>query len=157
MTATRNHISTQPARVLRSMLALAVLALLAATSPALAGGRNPNPGIPPVHSSAFGKTLAEWSAVWWKVGIDTPLDGSPFVGGGIFPLSKSVSGLVAPIGNGTFEFTLPVGKKLFVAGITFECSSLEPPESGFHGDTEAEQADVRNVLRRSHPGHVHRS
>ena len=133
----------QPACVLRFTLALAVLALLAVTSPALAAGRNPNPGIPPVHSSAFGKTFAEWSAVWWKVGIETPLDGSPFVDGGIFPLSGSVSGLAAPIGigNGPFEFTLPVGKKLFVAGITLECSSLESPESGFHGDTEAEQAE----------------
>ena len=73
--------------------------------------------------------------------FETPLDGSPFVAGGIFPLSGSVSGLAAPIGNGTFAFTLPAGKALFVAGITFECSSLEPPESGFHGDTEAEQAE----------------
>jgi len=140
MNAIRNHICTQPASILRSTLALAVLALLAVAPPALAAGRNPNPGIPPVHSSAFGKTLAEWSAVWWKVGIETPVDGSPFVVGGIFPISASVSGLVAAIGSGEFEFTLPAGKALFVAGITFECSSLEPPDTGFHGDTEAEQA-----------------
>ena len=63
------------------------------------------------------------------------------MGGGIFPLSGSVLGLAAPIGNGTFEFTLPAGKALLVAGITFECSTLEPPESGFHGDTEAEQVE----------------
>ena len=99
MNAIRNHIRTQP--TFRSTLALAVLALLAVIPPALAAGRNPNPGIPPVHSSAFGKTFAEWSAVWWKVGIETPLDGSPFVDGGIFPLSRSVMGLAAPLGNGT--------------------------------------------------------
>ena len=125
MNAIRNHIRVQLACVLRSTLAWAMLALLAVTSPALAAEQNPNPGIPPVHSSAFGKTLAEWSAVWWKVGIETPLDGSPFVAGGIFPLSKSVSGLAAPIGNGTFEFTLPVGQKLFVAGTTFRNGGTE--------------------------------
>jgi hypothetical protein len=41
MNAIRNHICTQPASVRRSTLALAVLALLAVTSPALAVGRNP--------------------------------------------------------------------------------------------------------------------
>jgi len=30
---------------------------------------------------------------------------------------------------------------LFVPALTVECSSLEPPESGFHGDTEEEQAE----------------
>src|SRR5262245_16672589 len=139
MKNTRNHIRAQFACALRSMLTLAVLALLAATPPALAGP-NVNPGLPPIHSAAFSQTLAEWSATWWKVGIETPLAGSPFLQGGVFQLSGSVYGLAAPIGNGTFEFTLPVGKKLVVAGITFECSSLEPPDTGFHGDTEAEQA-----------------
>ena len=141
MNAIRHHIHRVPTYVLRSTLALAVLALVAVTPPALAGGR---PGTPP-QSSAFGKTLAEWSAIWWKVGIETPfVPGSPFFDGGIFPLSGSVMGLAAPIGSGTFEFTLPVGKALVVAGITFECSSLEPPPSGFpggfHGDTATEQA-----------------
>jgi hypothetical protein len=32
-------------------------------------------------------------------------------------------------------------KALFLPAITIECSSLEPPESGFHGDTEEEQAE----------------
>ena len=141
MNAIRSRIRMQLSCVLGSALALAVLALLAITPLALAAGPNPNPRIPPVHSSAFGKTLAEWSAVWWKVGIETPVAGSPFLEGGIFPLSGSVFGLAAPIGSDSFEFTLPAGKKLLVAGITFECSSLEPPETGFHGDTEAEQAE----------------
>src|SRR5262245_4831506 len=119
MNAMRNHICPFPASVLKSTLALAMLALLAVKPPAIAAGRNPNPGVPPVHSSAFGKTLAEWSATWWKVGIETPVSDSPFVDGGIFPLSGSVMGLAAPIGSGEFAFTLPVGKALVVAGITF--------------------------------------
>jgi hypothetical protein len=125
---------------LKYALAAAVLALLAATLPAPAAGRNPNPGILPVGSSAFGKTLAEWSAEWWKLGIEDPVAGNPFVEGGVFPLSKNVWGLAAPLGSATFYLDLPAGKALFVAGITSECSSLEPPDSGFHGDTEEEQA-----------------
>src|SRR5262245_16171447 len=137
MNAIRSHIRMQRASVRTSMLVAAVLALLTATSPALAG-RNPNPGILPVGSSAFGKTFGEWSAVWWKFGLETPVAGNPFAEGGAFPLSKSVWGLAAPLSSETFNVTLPVGKALFVALITLECSSLEPPP--FLGDTEEEQA-----------------
>jgi hypothetical protein len=129
------------ALALKSALAAAVLVLLASTLPAPAAGRNPNPGILPVGSTAFGKTLAQWSAEWWKLGIEQPVDGNPFAEGGVFPLSKSVWGLAAPLGNATFELTLPAGKALFVPAFSSECSSLEPPESGFHGDTEEEQAE----------------
>ena len=47
MKAIRNHIRVQLACVLRSMLALAVPAVLAVTPPVLAAGHNANPGIPP--------------------------------------------------------------------------------------------------------------
>ena len=140
MKAIRSHIRTPRLGVRTCSLIAAVLALLTATSPALAL-RNPNPRILPVGSSAFGKTLGEWSAVWWKFGIETPVLGNPFAEGGAFPLSGSVWGLAAPLGDATFELTLPVGKALVVALITLECSSLEPPESEFHGDTEEEQAE----------------
>jgi hypothetical protein len=36
---------------------------------------------------------------------------------------------------------MPHNKALFIALLNAECSSVEPPESGFHGDTEAEQRD----------------
>jgi len=129
------------AHALKSSLATAALAVLVAISPALAAGRNPNPGILPVGSSAFGKTLAEWSAAWWKLGIEHPVAGNPFIEGGAIALSRSVWGLAAPLGGATFAVTVPKGKALFLPAITNECSSLEPPESGFHGDTEAEQAE----------------
>jgi hypothetical protein len=129
------------ALTLKSALAAAVLALLAAIFPAPAAGGNPNPGILPLGSSAFGKTLAEWSAEWWQLGIEHPVAGNPFAEGGVLPLSKKVWGLAAPLGNATFELTLPAGKALFVPAFSSECSSLEPPESGFHGDTEEEQAE----------------
>lgn len=126
---------------LKTTLAAAILALLVATSPGQAAGRNPNPGILPVGSSAFGKTLAEWSGEWWKLGIEHPVDGNPFAVGGSFPISGSVWAIAAPLGGATFEATIPAGKALFLPAITIECSSLEPEESGFHGDTEEEQAE----------------
>lgn len=44
------------------------------------------------------------------------------------------------VGRRTFSVTVPSGKALFLPLISIECSSLEPPDSGFHGDTAAEQA-----------------
>src|SRR5262245_35862131 len=129
------------ASALKPLWATAFLALLVATSSLQAAGRNPNPGVLPVGSAAYGRTLGEWSGVWWKLGIEHPVAGNPFLEGGVFELSKSVWSLAAPLGSGTFEVTIPAGKALFLPAITIECSSLEPPESGFHGDTEEEQAE----------------
>jgi hypothetical protein len=130
------------ALALTSTLATVALALLMATSPAQACGRNPNPGVLPVGSTPHGRTYAEWSAEWWKLGMEHPVDDNPLAEGGCFELSRSVWGLAAPLGLGVqHECTVPAGATLFVPTITVECSSLEPPESGFHGDTEAEQAE----------------
>jgi hypothetical protein len=129
------------ALALKSAVAAAVLAVLMATAPAHSAGRNPNPGVLTVGSSAFGNTLAEWSAEWWKRGIEHPVEGSPFVTGGCFELSGNVIAFAAPLSTATLSCTVPAGKALFVAGLTIECSSLEPEDSGFHGDTEEEQAE----------------
>src|SRR5262245_36809887 len=133
---TRNTNQTLSALALKP--AVAALALLMATLTAPAAGRNPNPGILPVGSASYGKTLGEWSGVWWTLGIEHPVAGNPFIEGGAFELSKSVWSLAAPLGSGTFEVTIPAGKALFLPAITIECSNLEPPP--FHGDTEEEQA-----------------
>jgi hypothetical protein len=69
------------------------------------------------------------------------VEGNPFAAGGCFELSKHVWALAAPLGTATIDCTIPLGRLLFVAGLTIECSSLEPLESGFHGDTEEEQAE----------------
>jgi hypothetical protein len=37
--------------------------LLVATSSALAAGRNPNPGVLPVNSHAYGKSYGDWGVV----------------------------------------------------------------------------------------------
>jgi hypothetical protein len=123
-----------------SALALLVLVLSGVGSSATAT-RNLNPGIVPAEARPYGKTLGEWSAIWWNVGIEHPVEGNPFFEGGAFELSSTVWGIAAPLGEGTFSTTVPAGKALFLPLVTIECSSLEPEESGFHGDTEAEQAE----------------
>ena len=125
----------------KSALAAAVLAVLAATAPAQAAGRNPNPGILAPGSKPYGHSYGEWSAELWKQAIEHAVDGNPFVTGGCFELSGPVWALAAPLATATYSCTIPAGKALFVPSLTIECSSLEPPDSGFHGDTEAEQAE----------------
>ena len=138
---TQKHKKARGAWALSPLLAAAVMALLMAAPSALAAGRNLNPGVLPINSSAYGQTYAEWSALWWKFGLEHPVEGNPFVEGGAFELSHSVWALAAPLSDATFPATVPAGKALFVAGITIECSSLEPPETGFHGGTAEEQAE----------------
>ena len=48
--------------ILATTVCAAALGLVA---PSLADG-NPNPGVLPIDSHAFGKTYAEWAAAWWQ-------------------------------------------------------------------------------------------
>ena len=139
MKAIQNDIRTQCTSKLA--LAAAVLALLLATGGSDAAGRNSNPGVLPPHSNAHGLSYGEWSAELWQQAIEAPVAGNPFVTGACYELLGSVWALAAPIATNTYSCTIPPGKSLFVPGLTVECSSLEPPDSGFHGDTEAEQAE----------------
>src|SRR5262245_7135801 len=41
------------------------------------GGSAGRPRILPAHSSAYGKTLAEWTAAWWRWAISIPTDAHP--------------------------------------------------------------------------------
>ena len=123
------------------LVAALTAALLLAATFATAAASDPNPGVLPINSKPYGRTHAEWSAAWWRFGIEHPVAGNPFVEGGAFAISGSVWGIAAPLGNpATFTATVPVGKALFLPATTIECSSLEPADSGFHGDTAEEQA-----------------
>jgi hypothetical protein len=138
MIATQNNIRTQC--TLRLVPAALVLVLLLATGGSDAAGRNSNPGVLPPNSIPHGHSYGEWSAALWQQAIDAPVAGNPFVTGQCYELRGSVWALAAPIATNTYSCTVPLGKTLFVPGLTVECSSLEPPDSGFHGDTEVEQA-----------------
>jgi hypothetical protein len=96
----------------------------------------------PPDGTVQGKGYAEWSGRFWKWALEYPLDeGHPFKGEAEF--SHRQQGRVwywgAPDGLAEFDVALPQGKWLFLSLRDVECSSLEPPESGFHGDSEAEQ------------------
>lgn len=75
------HVSIRSRAVAKAManpigLAL-LLALLSATGPALAAGRNPNPGIAPANSNPSGHSYGEWGAVWWRWAYSIPFDENP--------------------------------------------------------------------------------
>jgi hypothetical protein len=111
----------------------------------------------PPDGTVQGKGYKEWSGRFWQWALEYPLDeGHPFLGESEF--SHRQRGDVwywgAPDGPAAFDVALPEGTWLFLTTRDVECSSLEPPESGFHGDSEAEQRDcakfwadhIRNVF-----------
>jgi len=129
---------------------LMALLLIAACSSAFAGpqpakkpvGNLGNPGVAPPQSMPYGKSYSEWSMAWWVYAITTPLDISPFgygtdgtVGqsGHVWFLGGTFTGV-----NTTREITIPSGVALFFPVMDVECSTIETPESGFHGDNEGE-------------------
>ena len=131
------------AYALKPLSIVAALALLAMALPHQAGAAN-TPRVLPLNSSAYGKTYAEWSAEWNKWVLALPVENHPFTDSPNIDFSAGQSGqvwfLAATFGTTERSLTLPQGTALFVALLNTECSSLETEESGFHGDTEAEQA-----------------
>ncbi len=100
------------------------------------------PGVFPPQSNPYGKSYAEWSAESARFSMELPLAGHPALDTNPnFDASYGQSGKVWFLGGpfGTIErwSNIPVGTALFFVLANTECSSLEPPESGFHGDTEA--------------------
>src|SRR5262245_50607162 len=138
----RNNMNTSNqtlrALELRPALAAAALALLIATSPAQAAGRNPNPGVIPPDSTYRGLTYGEWGALWWQTIFAVPIVNGdhPFFSGGAFGEDKGVVFLAAIGGGAIIDETIPAGASLFFPVINAECSVLEPDP--FHGDNEAE-------------------
>lgn len=133
---------------------LSAVLLIATTAVTFAGkgnemkavGNMGNPGVAPPQSMPYGKSYSEWSMAWWVYAITTPLDVSPFGYGTDGTLGQS--GPVWFLG-GTFtapwapeihyrNVTVPPGTALFFPIWDAECSTIETPESGFHGNNEAE-------------------
>ena len=118
----------------------AALVLLVAASAAWSGQ---DPRILPPESLPYGKTYAEWSAEFWKWGLEYPVAGHPFLDDPSFDFSARQSGQVwfwaAPDGPLERIVTMPEGKAIFLTLRDVECSSLEAPP--FFGATEQEQRD----------------
>ena len=133
-------------RGLASAVLAAVMAVGPATNSSAGGVGNPgNPGIRPPTSKPYGKSYPEWVAAFWQWLMEYPLPGNPALEqDNPFDLSVRQSGQVwfwAAPDLGERSVALPAGKALFLTLRDVECSSLEPLDSGFHGDTAAEQAD----------------
>lgn len=125
-----------------ALLVTAVLSL-GAVSSAWSGQGN---AIVSPNESYRGKDYSEWSARWWQWNLELPLAGHPAVDSPDFDVRSGQRGSVWFLGGpfGTLErsVTIPASKALFFPLFNAEASSLEAPDSGFHGDTEAEQREV---------------
>ena len=128
------------------LLAAAVLSLGAVSSTWAGGnGKKANPGILPPQSHPYGKSYSEWSAKWWQWFLEHPMAGHPAdpdPNSG-YDVRSGQSGKVWFLASAWPEpaIEIPAGTALFIPLQNAECSSLEPPETGFHGDTEEEQAE----------------
>lgn len=133
-----------------ALLATTILSLGAA-SPVYAGD------VVPPDAEYHGKTYEEWSAKWFEFVMEFPVEdkhGNPLPHPSIddpnFDVRDRQSGNVWFI-SGAFvgedglpierTCTIPHGKALFIGLLSVECSSLEPEDTGFHGDTETEQRE----------------
>jgi hypothetical protein len=107
-------------RVLVVCSGVVALVLTAPTRGARASNANPNPGVLPPNSTAFGKSYGAWSAAWWQYVGSQPASSSPLVnttgaGCGVGQ-SGPVFFLVGTNGGGAAtrdQCTVPPGKALF--------------------------------------------
>jgi hypothetical protein len=103
-----------------------------------AGAGNPNPGVAPINSSAYGHSYGGWSAEWWKWFLSIPTPDHPGIGGDCgVAQSGPVFFLAADFtGSEGVPCTIPAGGAVLFAPANVECSTVEPPP--FHGDNEEE-------------------
>ncbi len=125
-----------PGRVLASMLACAVIALIGVGAFAAAPA---TPRVFPVNSHPYGKTYGEWTVAYWQWAMSIPYDSNPwanddtgeFAGEG---QSGQVWFLGGTLGNSAERtFDMPAGKGIFmpiqqwIFGATvFDCEPSVP-------------------------------
>lgn len=100
----------------QSATAVVLFSLVLAASSADAG--NPNPGVLPPHSNAFGKTYGEWAGEWWNWGLQFPSATNPIMDTtgefGHLGQEGPVWFLAGNFGGTTQrQLTVPTGKALF--------------------------------------------
>jgi hypothetical protein len=98
------------------MWCLVVVVLTAACPRVFA--ENPNPGVLPIGSSAFGKSYGEWGAAWWSWAIGIPAASNPILDedGSFADIDQSgkVWFLAGNFGGLTERtVTIPKGKAIF--------------------------------------------
>jgi hypothetical protein len=136
-------------------LSVVVLTTATATTAFAQAGRNPNPGVLPPNSTAFGKTYAEWSAEHWKWTYSLPADHHPLTDtadcstgqsgkvwflGGTFAPTPLGPGLVVGVAHRNCR--IPSGIALFFPILDVEASILEG-----NGTNEAELRTAAAALQ----------
>jgi len=107
---------------------------------------NPNPGVAPVNSDAFGKSYGQWAGQFWSWAFSNPTSANPlfdnapvsagqsgkvwFIGGTFTPTDEGNGEVV---GRVTRDASIPAGTALFVPLVNGEASDLEG-----NGTNEAE-------------------
>ena len=133
------------AKVIPTLLVAAAFAF--SSSPAQARPEKAGKVVQP-DEAYRGKTYSQWSASWWQWNLGLPVAGHPSSDSPDFDVTDGQQGnvwfLAGPFDTHERFITIPSGTALFIGTLTVECSSLETPESGFHGDTEAEQRECAN-------------
>ena len=132
---------SQRAAVSRGAWAIAA-ALLLLSSAAQGAAGPPVTTVYPPESSPYGKTLGEWSGLWWAWAFGIPAGVNPILDPTGANCDENQSGPVWFLAGAfssdplTRSCTVPLGKAVFFPIINIECSTVEPPP--FHGDTPAE-------------------
>src|SRR5262245_30922229 len=120
------------------MLATILVALLL-LSAATAEAANPNPGVLPPHSEAFGKTYAEWSVRWWRWLLSQPFDSNPTIDTSGTDCANGQSGPVwflagSPVKSAiTRACDVPAGKAVLFPIINYE-NDFPCPDPNFKPD-----------------------
>jgi hypothetical protein len=123
------------------MSCLALLSFMFAQPQAAYASGNPNPGVLPPNSHAFGKTYGEWSAAWWQYVFSIPLPDNPLFddtgakcgvgqsGQVFFLVGKFLSGSSTSVSATRDKCTVPAGTPLFFPILNSECDNVggEPP------------------------------
>jgi hypothetical protein len=124
------------------LVVLAAAFSLGASSVAPSAVAAEKPHVFPPQAHAFGASLGEWQARWFKWFIEIPAPSNPLFDetGALCGVNQSgpvwFTAPVARSGTTTRACTIPTGKGLFVLGVGNECSNVEPPP--FFGATDAE-------------------
>ncbi len=98
----------------------------------------PNAGFLPPTAMIQGKSLAEWSALSWKMLYEIPIPQSPFLNNAPNCVSRAYGNVLVMNGNwgAPINCTVPAGMFIMFSGMGSACSNREPEPT--YGSDEAE-------------------
>lgn len=129
---------------------LSIIALIVGImvlAPLVAAAGNPNPGVLPLNSNAYGKTYGEWSAEWWRWSLSIPKPINPVLDETGEFCAKGQSGkvwfLAGTVGKTEVkrQCEIPAGKAIFFPIFNVEGSKIEGM-----GENEADFRNYNNDI-----------